>query len=41
MSDCNRQQLAEIVNLREVRVGQQTNNQDGSITSRFSQDPLA
>jgi len=35
------QQLTEIVNLREVRVGQQTNNQDGSITSRFSQDPYA
>ena len=41
VSDCNRQQLTEIVNLREVRVGQETNSQDGSITSRFSQDPLA
>ena len=34
-------QHTEIVNLREVRVGEQTNNHDGSITSRFSQDPYA
>ena len=40
-SDCNHHQHTEIVNLREVRVGQQTNNQDGSISSRFSQDPYA